>query len=436
MAGMDLELNLTSRRFMLVLLLLIIYVLVYIRNGPTDVTFSKPSHWHEGRTTFTPKHHNDWIIPLFDSLRDELEMRILNATDMKIILVWIPMFGMKPVHEIDAKKCGSCEVTYDREKIDDERTGAVVFHFDGIGPKNMTPTRNLSQLYIYWDLESTANLRSSRGDTLEFEDNFQFNATMTYRRDSDFYQSYEHKYGVTRIIEENTLTLEELLAMKTKHSVTFVSNCRANARARFRMKMLEHIIRLGFKLEGFGACFWGSGKFANGNSRDEPEFYAEVRKYKFHFSFENSYHCKDYITEKFFNNALRSFTVPVVWGATREDYEAVAPPGSFIFVEDFDSVEALADYLNYLDKNDTAYLEYLKWLTMKPRDMPHYGRARHWCSICRALHGINIDDIYSPKYNKTNPIRPLFTDGVATRTVEHLKDWYYGEDNPECFSKY
>nr|XP_039248446.1 4-galactosyl-N-acetylglucosaminide 3-alpha-L-fucosyltransferase FUT5-like [Styela clava] len=433
---MELDFTVSLRRFRFAVLLLIVFVLVYIVNVPTEVTFFKPSHWYRGRTTFIPKHHNDWIMHLFDSSRDELEMRILNATDMKIILVWIPMFGMKLPRKIDANKCGNCEITYDREKIDDERTGAVVLHFDGIRDDDLPPTRNLSQLYIYWVLESTATLRVTGEDSLEFEDNFHFNATMTYRRDSDFYQSYEHKYGVTRIMEENTLTLEELLAMKTKLSVAIVSNCGSTAGARTRMRLLKTIIRLGFKLDGFGACFRGSGKFANGKSRSEPEFFAEVRKYKFYFSFENSYHCKDYITEKFFNNALRSFTVPVVWGATREDYEAVAPPGSFIFVEDFDSMKALVDYLKYLDKNDTAYLGYLKWVTIKPRDMPHYGRARDWCSICRALHGINIDDIYSPKYNTGNPIRPLFTDGVATRTVEHLKDWYYGEDNPECFSKY
>nr|XP_039247908.1 4-galactosyl-N-acetylglucosaminide 3-alpha-L-fucosyltransferase FUT5-like [Styela clava] len=380
------------------------------------------------RSSFTTTNNDSMYI------QSELIRRLKAATDRKIILVWIPMFGVKDPHPIDAKKCGNCEVTYDRNKINDEKTGAVVFHFDAIRANNMPSTRNLSQLYIYWDLESTATLRVVRGQSLQFEDNFHFNGTMTYRRDSDFYQSYEHGYNVARILEENTRTPEELLAMKTKLSVAIVSNCGYTPGARTRIKMLKELIGLGFKLEGFGGCFKG-GKFANGKGRGEPEFFVEVRKYKFYFSFENSHHCKDYITEKFFNNAIRSLTVPVVWGANKKDYEAVAPPGSFIFAEDFASMKDLADYLNYLDKNDTAYLEYLKWLTMKPSDMPQYGRAREWCSICRALHGINYDDSYSPKYNKTNPVRPLFTDGVAPRTVEHLIDWYYGEDNPECFSR-
>ena len=39
------------------------------------------------------------------------------------------------------------------------------------------------------------------------------------------------------------------------------------------------------------------------------------------------------------------------------DYKKIAIPGSFINVLDFPSVKALADYLLYLDKNNTAYNE-------------------------------------------------------------------------------
>ncbi|WAR27757.1 FUCTA-like protein [Mya arenaria] len=58
------------------------------------------------------------------------------------------------------------------------------------------------------------------------------------------------------------------------------------------------------------------------------------KEYKFYLSFENA-NCRDYITEKFFLNALRHDFVPVVMGAHPDDYRRVAPPGSFIHVEDF-----------------------------------------------------------------------------------------------------
>ena len=39
----------------------------------------------------------------------------------------------------------------------------------------------------------------------------------------------------------------------------------------------------------------------------------------------------------------------------------MAPPHSHINIRDFDSPKELADYLLYLDKNDTAYLSYFWW---------------------------------------------------------------------------
>ncbi len=53
--------------------------------------------------------------------------------------------------------------------------------------------------------------------------------------------------------------------------------------------------------------------------------------------------------------------VPIVLGAYKEDYLDVAPPNSYINVDDFKSIEELADYLKYLDKNDTAYAAYFAW---------------------------------------------------------------------------
>ena len=56
-----------------------------------------------------------------------------------------------------------------------------------------------------------------------------------------------------------------------------------------------------------------------------------ISDYKFVLSIENSV-CKDYITEKFFNNGLASGVVPIVGGPDREAYEKVASRESFIHV--------------------------------------------------------------------------------------------------------
>ncbi len=53
--------------------------------------------------------------------------------------------------------------------------------------------------------------------------------------------------------------------------------------------------------------------------------------------------------------------VPIVLGAYKEDYESTLPPHSYINVDDFKSIEELAAYLKYLDRNDTAYAAYFAW---------------------------------------------------------------------------
>ena len=72
------------------------------------------------------------------------------------------------------------------------------------------------------------------------------------------------------------------------------------------------------------------------------------KDYKFYLAFENS-NCKDYVTEKFFTNALHNGVVPIAMGASMEEYAAIAPPNSFLHVDQFGSPADLAEYLKVLD---------------------------------------------------------------------------------------
>ena len=47
--------------------------------------------------------------------------------------------------------------------------------------------------------------------------------------------------------------------------------------------------------------------------------------------------------------------VPIVMGGS--DYKKIAPPKSYIDVNDFKNVEELAKYLQYLDVNDVSTYE-------------------------------------------------------------------------------
>ena len=48
-------------------------------------------------------------------------------------------------------------------------------------------------------------------------------------------------------------------------------------------------------------------------------------------------------------------------GKSERDYRKLLPPRSYINVEDFDSPQDLAEYLQYLAKNRTAYNQYHAW---------------------------------------------------------------------------
>ena len=148
-------------------------------------------------------------------------------------------------------------------------------------------------------------------------------------------------------------------------------------------------------------------------------------------SFENQWHCKGYFTEKAWNNGIRAETVPVVWGARKEDYDAAMPPGSFIFAGDY-TPEELVTYLNYLDQNDTAYREYFRWRTMDVTSMPDYGRATGFCQLCRILHGINIDNIFNPLYEEKYSSIPLFDYPTNPRVIHSLKTKFHDSENKEC----
>ena len=51
--------------------------------------------------------------------------------------------------------------------------------------------------------------------------------------------------------------------------------------------------------------------------------------------------------------------VPIVMGSG--DYSKLAPPKSYIDVNDFASAKELANYILFLDDNNSAYLSYFKW---------------------------------------------------------------------------
>ena len=133
---------------------------------------------------------------------------------------------------------------------------------------------------------------------------------------------------------------------------------------------------------------------------------------KFYFSFENS-NCSGYISEKF-SNAIQSFAIPIVNGWW-ESYKELLP-GSFIHVRQFKTMSELGKYLDYLLKNETAFMEYHKWRTeFKVVDHDENDTKRE-CMLCKkAAETLASLDGPNPDIKTIPSLRRLFVDGTMAR---------------------
>jgi len=68
-------------------------------------------------------------------------------------------------------------------------------------------------------------------------------------------------------------------------------------------------------------------------------------------------------------------------GARKSDYAAIAPPHSFIHVDDFQTAGDLARYLLRLNASDQLYNAYLAWT-----ERGRFVDTRFWCRLCALAH--------------------------------------------------
>ena len=119
----------------------------------------------------------------------------------------------------------------------------------------------------------------------------------------------------------------------TKYASWVVSNCNKTGGARERWDYVQELVQAGLKLDGYGECW--NNTLTEKPWMTDPEKNGLMSQYKFYLAFENSIHCNDYVSEKFWRNSLLQGSVPIVFGPHRSDVEAMAPKKSFIHSEDF-----------------------------------------------------------------------------------------------------
>ena len=166
---------------------------------------------------------------------------------------------------------------------------ADVVVFSGVS-SSVSWARKTGQIWMSYMLEAPPNsgIYSPSGGQ-------RVNWTATYRTDSTIVAPYERFVtfaNVTKLPEKPT---RNYALGKTKQAAWFVSNC---ATANGRMEYVQELQKY-MQVDIYGGC----GKLKCMRS-DATNCFGQLNKhYKFYLSFENC-NCKDYITEKFYWNAL------------------------------------------------------------------------------------------------------------------------------------
>ncbi|XP_078485973.1 alpha-(1,3)-fucosyltransferase 7-like [Ciona intestinalis] len=251
---------------------------------------------------------------------------------------------------------GDCTITYNKYRI--QEVGAVMFHYTALDQETMPwkHYRGSDQFFVFWSMDSPAYVKNEKNrDVTKFDNSF-INWTMTYRLDSDIFSPFLQSTEAKRLFYSvGRTTVERLLNKKSKVALWLVNDCNRLNGSTERVKYVQGLIDAGLPVTKYGRCFGNQEEY----SAHRPD---ELLSYKFSLAFENAKDCRYYVTEKFWRNAIHYGRVPVVWGTPKKDLVKIAPGSSFIHTEDFKSPTHLAEYLLYLDKNDTAYRKYFNWI--------------------------------------------------------------------------
>ncbi|KAM4696293.1 3-galactosyl-N-acetylglucosaminide 4-alpha-L-fucosyltransferase FUT3-like [Rhinophrynus dorsalis] len=303
-----------------------------------------------------------------------------NGEEDFLLLVWVYPFGARfpldscqRVHGISG-----CKLTADRGLYNVSHA-VVIHHYDIMHDKNSLPQqpRPHYQRWVWFNMEPPLIITN-----LHFLDNL-FNMTWTFRQDSDIYSPYGW-------IEALKHTQNVTIPAKSKLVSWVVSKWYPGIpRIAYYEELKKHI-----PIDVYGK---------NHMKLSWDDFYKTISQYKFYLAFENSIY-KDYITEKFWRNAFDSWTVPVVLGTSRKNYERFMPGEAFIHVEDFPNAKELAEFLLKLDKDDVKYRKYLNWRSHY-RVMMETELDKSYCKACRSLR-------QSPDYQVIPSVAKWFLEDI------------------------
>ncbi|KAK3752848.1 hypothetical protein RRG08_007086 [Elysia crispata] len=230
------------------------------------------------------------------------------------------------------------------------------------------PVRLPHQVFIFSAYEPVTVLYSTAISHSNSKWRKFFNATMTYRLDSDILKNY----GLLDFQPKTQKDLPDYRAIarsKSRTAIWIVSHCKTQSNRMAYVKEMQKYITI----DVFGKC---GEKCEVKDERCVEDFNVT---YRFYLAFENSF-TTDFVTEKFFKLFIDdTHIVPVVRGDV--DYNREFPEKSLVNAADFRGPKELALFLKHLEENEAEYSKYLE-----VKDRYRAVEIDRWCSLCQYLH--------------------------------------------------
>ena len=306
----------------------------------------------------------------------------IKSSRKKIIYTYGNIFGQQywwdtpagfDFTEPDGTACryNHCKVVYDYAYL--RFADAVLFHAHDVAPVKELKSLQipLKQIWIWMTSESPYHYQKSK---ISFKDyHHVFNWTGTYRTDSKIWTPF---YVIKPLKQSDPKPdiNKDYAQGKSKMIIAIISNNCKSYRIDFIKKLKKHI-----DVDLYGNC----KSEVNPDLPECPIHSKECEKlqskYKFTLSLENAY-CTDYVTEKFYINALKRGNVPIILNRGNMSNPNVAPPKSYINILDFKDIKGLAKYLKKVASDNTKYNEFHAW-----RRNYKVGTKNRMCTTCEQL---------------------------------------------------
>lgn len=238
-----------------------------------------------------------------------------------------------------------------------------------------------------------------------------FNITSTFSRYSNFPLTTQYVESEKELTERKYLvaigTKSLLRVTENLAPVAFVQSIcdTSSGRNEYIKELMKYI-----DVDSYGGCLHNKDlphELTDDylNTIQSEAFYRFFARYKFMIAYENGV-CEDYISEKFWRPLVMG-NIPIYFGSpTIKDWQPTKK--SVIYISDFASPKALADYLKRLDANDHEYNTYLdhKYSMLHPitndllkttlldRDFESDNHFELFeCFICNRIHDDNFQSI-------------------------------------------